>query len=153
LREGYERLRHMGERALLADTAATLARAVYAQDRLDEAGALAREAADGADEDDLAPQFGWRMVRAAVLARRGEPAQAKRLTTEALRLVERTDWLNDRADVLMAHAEALAACGERSASREAQREALALLERKGNTVAAELLLVRRAVTVRAGPTR
>ena len=151
LRAGYERLREMGEKALFADTAATLARVVYAQDRLDEAEALAHEAARDAAPADLAPQFGWRMVRAAVLARRGEGGEAVRLTSDALRLVERTDWLNDRADVLAGHANALAAIGDERASRKALDEAIALYQRKGNTVAAESLreaLERPAMTVR-----
>jgi class 3 adenylate cyclase/tetratricopeptide (TPR) repeat protein len=136
LRAGYERLREMGEKALRADTAAMLARAVHAQGRLDEALDLTREAEEEADLDDLSAQFVWRAVRAQILAHRGAFAEADRLATEAVALVEGTDWLTDHADVLMARAEVLVASGQDTAAEATVREALALYERKGNSVAA-----------------
>ena len=128
-----------------------LARAVYAQGRLDEALELTHEAEREADADDLSPRFGRRAVRAAILARRGSLDEAKRLTAEALALVWKTDWLRDQADALMTRAEVLAACGERAAATEAMQGALALYEQKGTVVAAEnvrALLARAPVSVR-----
>jgi class 3 adenylate cyclase/tetratricopeptide (TPR) repeat protein len=137
LRAGYQRLRDMGETALLADTAVMLARAVYLQDRLDEALELTRDTEAGADEGDRSPQIGWRTIRATILARRGELDEAKRLSAEAVALAEETDYLTARADALVARAQALEACDEHSASVSALRAALALQERKGNLVVAE----------------
>jgi hypothetical protein len=58
LRAGYDRLRAMGERALLTDTAVMLARAIYLQDRLDEAFELTVETEANADPVDLSPRIG-----------------------------------------------------------------------------------------------
>jgi class 3 adenylate cyclase/tetratricopeptide (TPR) repeat protein len=136
LRAGYERLREMGEKALHADTAAMLARAVYAQGRLDEALELTREAEEEADPDDRSAQFAWRAIRAEILAHHGAFAEADRIAAEAVALVEGTDWLTDHADVLIARSEVLAASGQHSAADATVREALELYERKGNSVAA-----------------
>jgi class 3 adenylate cyclase/tetratricopeptide (TPR) repeat protein len=147
LRAGHQWLQESGEKALHADAVVMLARAVYAQGRFDEAFDLTCEAETEADADDLSPQFGWRAVRAAILARRGALDEAKRLTTEAVALVEKTDWLRDHADVLMTHAEVLAACAERAAATSAMQSALALYEQKGSVVAVE----RVAAMLASGP--
>src|SRR5204862_6603321 len=101
LRIGYERLAEMGEKALLADTAAMLAQVLYEQGRTDEAFELTREAEDAGDTDDLSAQIGWRTVRARLLARGAQLAEAKRLSAEAVELAGRTDWLSDRGDALL----------------------------------------------------
>jgi class 3 adenylate cyclase/tetratricopeptide (TPR) repeat protein len=146
LRSGYERLRDMGEKALLADTAAMLARAVYLQDHLDEALDLTLETEEGADADDRSPQIGWRMTRAAILTRRGRLDEARRLSAKAVALAEDTDYLTARADALVTHAQVLEACDEHSAATKAARAALALHERKGNVVAAQQLRATLATT-------
>ena len=137
LRAGYERLRRMGARGFLATTAARLAQALYAQDRIDDALLLTLEAQQDADANDRSAQFLWRAIRAAVLARGGALDEAKRLSAEAVALVEQTDWLTDYADVLMARAEVLTASGELAAADETVHAALELYERKGNVVAAD----------------
>src|SRR4029453_13740548 len=68
LRDGYHWLQQSGEKALHAETVVMLARAIYAQGRLDEAFALTYEAEREVDPDDLSPQFGWRAGRAAILS-------------------------------------------------------------------------------------
>jgi class 3 adenylate cyclase/tetratricopeptide (TPR) repeat protein len=134
LQAGYERLEEMGEKALLATTAVMLARAVREQGRLDDAWAYTRVAEDNAGSDDLSAQIGWRSERARVLASRGSVDEATRMSAEAVRLAERTDWLSEHADALLAHAEVLQAAGESRAAGRALREAVALYERKGNTI-------------------
>jgi class 3 adenylate cyclase/tetratricopeptide (TPR) repeat protein len=131
-RNGYRWLQESGENALRADTVVMLARALYAQGRLDEALDLTREAEAEADPHDLSPQFGWRAVRAAILARRGAVDEARRLSGEALAIVQGTDWLRDQADALTTHADVLTACGEDSAATHAMQSALALYEQKGS---------------------
>jgi class 3 adenylate cyclase/tetratricopeptide (TPR) repeat protein len=135
LRTGYERLREMGEKALLADTAMMLARAVTTQGRLDEALALTVEAEEGADAYDVSVQVGWRTARAAILVRRGGADAAVPLVSEALTLLEHSDWITDRAETLTVWAEVLAARGDPAAAA-ALGEAQGLHERKGNVVAA-----------------
>ena len=134
LRDGYERLAQMGEKALLADTAIMLARAVHEQGRRDEAWELTRVAEEDAAADDLAVQITWRTRRALLLAERGIPGEAKRLSAEAVRLAAGTDWLSDRGDALLSHAKVLTAAGEAEAARAALREAAALYDEKGNII-------------------
>jgi class 3 adenylate cyclase len=137
LRDGYRWLQESGETALRADIVVMLARAIYAQGRLNEAFDLTHEAEREADPDDLSAQIGWRTVRGAILARRGELAQATQLTADAVALVEQTDWLTDHADALMTRSEVHTACDEHAAAGEAMLAALALYERKGSVAAAE----------------
>lgn len=134
LRDGYERLTEMGEKALLASTATMLARAVREQARHDEAWELTRVAEGAAASDDLAVQITWRTERALLLAERGALTEAKRLGADAVRLAARTDWLSERADALLSQAEVLAIAGESQAARGALLEAGTLYEEKGNVI-------------------
>jgi class 3 adenylate cyclase/tetratricopeptide (TPR) repeat protein len=134
LEAGYERLAEMGEKALLATTAVMLARAVREQGRLDDAWTYTQVAEDTAGSDDLSAQIGWRRERARVLANRALTSEATRMSAEAVRLARHTDWLSEQADALVAHAEVLQTAGEPQAAGAALREAVALYERKGNTI-------------------
>jgi tetratricopeptide (TPR) repeat protein len=134
LRAGYERLSEMGEKALLSDTVAMLARVLYEQGRMGEAWGLSRQAEDAAAPDDLSAQIAWRTVRARLLARRGEIPEAKRLSGGAVELAIRTDWLTDHADALIAHAEVLGLAGETEEASRTIHMAIALYDRKGNAV-------------------
>src|SRR5829696_7258 len=134
LRDGYDRLSEMGEKALLASTAAMLAQSVHEQGRLDDAWAFTEEAERAAADDDVSAQIGWRSVRARVLARRGDAAAAERLAAQAVELAARTDWLSDHADALVSHGYVLMAAGAIEAAEESLRAGIALYERKGNTI-------------------
>jgi len=134
LRPGYEKLERMGERALLATTAAMLAQAVYAQHRLDEAEELCRTSARIAAPEDVAAQALWRGVRAKIRAHQGALDEAEALGGEAVRLVEPTDLLTDRGDALLDLAEVLRLGGRPADAEAAARRALELYERKGNRV-------------------
>jgi hypothetical protein len=134
LRAGYERLLEMGERALLSSTAAMLARALYEQDRLDEAWAFTEVAEETAAADDLSAQLTWRSERARLLARRGAFADAKRIAAEAVRIAARTDWLAEHGDALLAQAEVLQRAEGPAAAAAALREAIGLYERKQNQI-------------------
>jgi class 3 adenylate cyclase/tetratricopeptide (TPR) repeat protein len=136
LRQGYELLDAMGERALLATTAAMLAEALYMQGNLDEAWEFAEVAHEAAADDDLSAQILGRTARAQVLARRGDAGAACDLSAEAVALASRTDWLNPHADTLMARAEVLRAAGDGEGAAREVRAALDLYERKGNVIAA-----------------
>jgi len=131
LRWGYERLEQMGEKALLASTAAMLAQALYAQGRHDEAERVCDVSEEAAAEEDISAQIGWRGVRAKLLAaeRWGE---AHALATEAVRLAERTDFLTIHAEALVDLAEVLRQGGRADEADLTLAEALALFERKGD---------------------
>jgi hypothetical protein len=127
----------MGERALLANIAAMLARALYLSGSLDEAWHFAAAADRAAAADDLSAQILGRTARAPVLARRGDASAADQLSAEAVALASRTDWLNIHADTLIVRAEVLRAAGYPEPAAAARREALCLYERKGNVMAAD----------------
>ena len=136
LRTGYERLAKMGEKALLATTAAMLAHVLYEQRRLDDAWAFTRAAKEATAANDLSAQIMWRAVRARLLARKGEMAEAKRLSAEAVALAAPTDWLTDRADSLLSQAQVLRMAGDTRAAMDAFQDAIGLYSRKGNTIGA-----------------
>src|SRR4051794_12869126 len=101
LRRDSEALSEMGETYLLSTVAAELARAVVLQGRDAEAEALTATAEELAAEDDIASQALWRSVRATVMARRGELRAARRMATEAVELLRRTDAAVTLADALV----------------------------------------------------
>ena len=106
LREAYEALRAMGERAYMSTTAGMLAEALYAQGRLEEARRMTEEAQAAAGADDIDAQARWRAARAKVLARRGQFPTARALLDEATVLVSPTSWAALQAEILLARAEA-----------------------------------------------
>jgi ATP/maltotriose-dependent transcriptional regulator MalT len=137
LRTGYERLAEMGEKALLATTAAMLAHVVYEQGRWDDAWAFTQAADDAAAADDVSAQISWRAVRAQLLARRGDIAEAKLMSDEAVSMAAQTDWLTDHADALMSRAQVLQVAGDGKEAAAAFESAIALYVQKGNTVAVQ----------------
>jgi class 3 adenylate cyclase/tetratricopeptide (TPR) repeat protein len=137
LRHGYAALDEMGERALLATTAAMLGRALYLVGNLDEALAFADAAQNAAAADDLSAQILARTARAQVLAHRGDTRAAEQLSARAVAMASRTDWLNDHADAMMVHADVLIAKGDSAAAEAARSRALDLYDRKGNVMAAD----------------
>ena len=127
----------MGERVLLATTAAMLARAVFAQDRHAEAAELCRVGERITAPEDVAAQALWRGVLARIRAHAGDIDAAEALAREAVRLVESTDLLCDRGDALLDLAEVLRLAGRPFEAEAEARRALELYERKGNVVLAE----------------
>jgi class 3 adenylate cyclase/DNA-binding SARP family transcriptional activator/predicted ATPase len=137
LRTGYERLEQMGEKAVLATTAALLAETLYAQQRYAEAAEFSATSEQTAAAEDLTTQAIWRGVRAELLARDGRFDEAEALAREAVRLVEGTEQLTRRGDALLDLAEVLRLAGSGDEAEAAAREALECYSRKGNVVAAE----------------
>jgi class 3 adenylate cyclase/tetratricopeptide (TPR) repeat protein len=137
LRRDFVALTEMGEAYLLSTIAGELARAVYAQDRTDEAEDLSRVAEQFSAADDVTSQALWRSVRAKILALRGDSRTALALVRESVALLRTTDALIRQADALADEAEVLRLLGRGDASRAPLAEAIELLERKGNVVGAE----------------
>jgi class 3 adenylate cyclase/tetratricopeptide (TPR) repeat protein len=134
--EGCRLLEELGERSFLSTAAGLLAQALYALDRLEEADAWAGRAAELGASDDALTQLLWRQVRAKVLARRGEHAEAERLAREAVALGAETDMLGSQGDAHADLAEVLSLAGRAEEAAEALEHALARYERKGNLVMA-----------------
>jgi class 3 adenylate cyclase/tetratricopeptide (TPR) repeat protein len=123
--------------AYLSTFAALLARALYAADRVEEADAWAGRAAELGASDDAITQLLWREVRARILARRGEHAEAERLAREAVAIGEQTDMIDVQADAYADLSEVLLLAGKREEAAAALEQALARYERKGIVVMAE----------------
>ena len=100
LRLEYESLGRMGERDVLATTAALLARAIAAQgqSRYDEATHLITISREAGAGEDLSVQIIGQGVSARILADRGHHAEAAELACSAVALAAQTDLLSERAD-------------------------------------------------------
>jgi tetratricopeptide (TPR) repeat protein len=151
LRRGFETLDEMGDKALLATTAAMLADALYAQARYEEAAEFCRLSEEAAAEEDLLAQIGWRAVRAKLLAVEGRGDEAEAVGTEAVRLGERTDFLTFHAAALVDFGEVLSRSGRSDEADAALREALGLYRRKGDSVSADRVRSRLEQTLSSPP--
>jgi predicted ATPase/class 3 adenylate cyclase len=149
LRPAYSALEQMGEKGYLSAVAGFLARAIYAQDRFEEAERFASICEEEAALDDIWPQVLFRVTRAKILARRGDCAEAEALGAEAANLASSTDMLDFRAGALLDLAEVRGLCGRPEEATPLIEEALGFFEQKGNVVAAQNVraLLERAVTV------
>ena len=136
LRAGFDALERMGERAFLSTTAAFLARAVFAQDRIDEADELALLSAGLTVPGDLLTQLLWRGVRARILATRGRLDEAETFAREAVSLAGQTDFIVQHGDALVDLALILRDAGRDAEATVAAVEGLHLHEQKGNLVTA-----------------
>ncbi|HEY7484350.1 MAG TPA: BTAD domain-containing putative transcriptional regulator [Streptosporangiaceae bacterium] len=137
LRTGYERLAELGEKGLLATSAAMLAQALVAQGRFEEATDACQVSRDNAGDEDIATQVIWRGAQAKILVRRHQVDEARELARHSVRLAESTDLLPDRAEALADLADVLSHTGDEAAAIRAARQSLALHEEKGNTVSAQ----------------
>ena len=134
--EGFKQHEELGELMFLSAAAGSLARATYALDRFDEAEAWAGRAADlGATE--TVTEMTWRQVKAKVLARRGEHAEAARLAREAVALGEETESPDAQGGAHADLAEVLLLGGRRDEAVAALETAVERYERKGNIVSAQ----------------
>jgi tetratricopeptide (TPR) repeat protein len=133
-RAGYETAKSLGAEGSRTELAALLGHALFAAGRDDEAEVFAEEAA--AAEGDRVDNVRWRTVKAHVLARRGDGAEAERLAREAVDLAATTDFLRLHGDALLGLCASLTALGDAAGADAARAEAIALYEQKGDVVAA-----------------
>jgi hypothetical protein len=75
-------------------------------------------------------------VRTRIAARRAASDDAVSLGHEALRVVDNTDYVEQRVDARLALAEALVGAGREGEAAAALEEALRMAEAKGSTVLA-----------------
>ncbi|WP_242660531.1 BTAD domain-containing putative transcriptional regulator [Mycobacterium kubicae] len=136
LRLAYNGFRRMGLDADTAETAALLGRVCVMLDRDDEADELCTESEQLAGHA-LKPSIAWRVLRAQLLSRRADHAQARRVAEAAVGLAERTDALVDHGDACLALATVLGAAGDVAAARAAASRAVDLYERKGAVALAD----------------
>ena len=136
LQLGFARLEEIGEKALLATTAALLARVTYAQGRYGEAERFCSVSERSGAVDDPSVQVPSGGVRAKLLARQGRIDEAEARAREAVRMIAPTDMLNRHGDALLDLAEVLRLGGRAAGAEAAACEALGMYTRKGNVVSA-----------------
>jgi class 3 adenylate cyclase/tetratricopeptide (TPR) repeat protein len=151
IRPSCELLEELGEVGYRYMAVSQLAASLYALERLDEAEKWTRAAQASAPTDDIASQMLWRQVRAQVLARRGERAEAEQLARQAVSLAGETDMLNWHGNALADLAAVYVLAGRARESRARLKQALALYERKGNVVAGAKVRRRLAELHKAAP--
>jgi class 3 adenylate cyclase/tetratricopeptide (TPR) repeat protein len=132
--EGVTELRRLGEQGWMSTVAGQAAEALYRLGRDDEAWRLTETAAQATSADDVISQMLILQVRAKVLARRGEHAEAERLTREAVAWGEPTDALEAQGNALRDLAVVLAAAGRHDEALDALEAARSRYEQKGHTV-------------------
>jgi tetratricopeptide (TPR) repeat protein len=137
LREGYEFLETIGERAFRSTIATHLAEALYRLDRRAEAEHFADLSLELTARDDIATQARGRAVKAKLLAAKGDYEAADHLAREAVGLSDDTDDLFMQGQVLMAQAEVLSLGGRDADVVPVLRQAVEVSERKGNVVTAQ----------------
>jgi ATP/maltotriose-dependent transcriptional regulator MalT len=139
LQRDYDQLLALGELFFRPSVAVMLAQALFEQDKLDDAYELTEAAAAIAGEDDLECQAILRSVKAKILVRRGREQAATELAREALSLLEPTDEIVGRVEVLLDLADVHRLAGDEPASTEALNAALELCRKKQMTVQTERL--------------
>ena len=144
-------LEGLDDRSIFSTVAGFLGQALYALDRLEEADAWAGRAAELGATDDLLTEHLWRRVRAKVLARRGEHAEAERLALEAVAISEKTDQLVVQGDVYADLAEVLSLAGRWKEAASALEQAIERYERKGNLVSTQRAQTRLAKLLDESP--
>ena len=134
LRESDEALDAAGEKGTRSTILANLAEALYRQGRYDEAQEIAIASAElGADDDVSTQALVW-AVRAKILARRDLAEEAEAMAREAVALAGDTEFVDLRAETLLALGEVLRLADRRDDAVAAIRGALDLWETKGNVV-------------------
>jgi class 3 adenylate cyclase/tetratricopeptide (TPR) repeat protein len=127
----------LGEHRFLGSAAGSLAQALYALDRLDDANAWAGRAMHISASTDMWAQMLWRQVRAKVLARSGEHGEAQRLALEAVAIADDTELLDMQGAAYSDLGEVLLLTGKADEATAAFEQALARYKRKGNFVMAD----------------
>jgi predicted ATPase/class 3 adenylate cyclase len=132
-RAGYETFQAMGERYYLALATVILAEALYDQGRFDEAAQMIEGPLNGAS-----PTFAARaaLVKAKLLARRGQFAAARQLADEGARLAPAAS-LQAQATVHEARAEVERLAGEPGQAATRLRAALEIYEDRRATALAD----------------
>jgi class 3 adenylate cyclase/tetratricopeptide (TPR) repeat protein len=139
LRPAYESLANMGERVRLPQWAAARGQAALDQGHLEEAETWAETAEKAAVGTASSQRPALPALRARILARRGECAEATRLAREAVALAEADPgFIDDHGFQLMNLADVLRSCGHVDEAATALKAALELFERKGNLAAAAM---------------
>ena len=137
-RAACELLESAGELGYLASATPILIESLLGQGRDEEAWRLTERWRPErlTVPEDVDAQVGWRLVRARLLARRGDGDEAEDLAAQAMALVAPTDYLDLRAVALADLAAVVRSAGRPDEADAGIRAAIALYEQKGNVAAA-----------------
>jgi len=130
----YEFLTRAGETYFLSTMAALLSKVVRDQGRDEDALAFSKIAEEATSADDIDSQALWRSIRAPILARAGNLAEAEELARSAVEFSRRSDAAQMQADALCELAAVLAIAERRSEAKQAIDEAIAIFQAKGDIV-------------------
>jgi tetratricopeptide (TPR) repeat protein len=132
----YEFLSGAGETYFMSTIAAMLSRVVRDQGRDDDALKLSKAAEEAAASDDVESQALWRSIRAPILARAGDLAEAESLVRSAVELSQQTDSPQLQADTLSELATVMMLAGRLDEARQAITTAISIYQAKGDIVSA-----------------
>jgi len=144
LAEGHEVLAAHAETGFLATVVGMRSQAAFLLGRDAEALELADEVGRLSSKDDFEPRSRIALVRALVIARRGDFDRADELLQEAANLIEPTDYIFLHIGLNEARGEISRLAGRPVAERAALERALAVAEEKGHLVAAARAMERLA---------
>jgi len=134
LREGYEELSAMGERAILSTVAANLADALVDLGRIDEAESLCAIAEEAGAEDDIATQVGVRLVRGRLAAAHGNMDLAIATVADCLALADQGEYYGLRTGSRLVFAQLLRDVGRIEEARARAQEVIDLAQVRGDVV-------------------
>jgi ATP/maltotriose-dependent transcriptional regulator MalT len=132
----YEFLTRTGETFNLSTMAALLSRIVREQGRDDDALAFSQIAEASTAAEDVDSLALWRSIRAPIVARAGNLAEAESLARSAVELSQQSDAPQLRADTLSELATVLMLAGRLDEARQTIATAIAIYQAKGDVVSA-----------------
>jgi class 3 adenylate cyclase/tetratricopeptide (TPR) repeat protein len=134
LREGYEQLSAMGERARLSTIAADLADALVDLGRIDEAEAICAVAEEAGAADDMITQVLVRLVRGRLAAARGRMDDALASVADALLLADQGEFYETLIRSRLVFTQLLLDAGRIPEARARAHEVLDLARPRGDVV-------------------
>ncbi len=132
----YDFLARTGETYFMSTIAALLSRVVRDQGRDDEALVFSQIAEGATAADDMESQALWRSIRAPIVARAGDLAEAESLARSAVELSQKSDAPQMQADALSELATVLMLAGRIGEARQGIDAAIAIYQAKGDVVSA-----------------
>ena len=132
----YDFLVRSGESYHMSTMAALLSRVVRDQGRDDEALVFSKVAESATAADDVDSLSLWRSIRAPIIARAGNLAEAESLARSAVELSQKSDAPQLQADTLSALACVMALSGRLDEARQTIGSAVALFLAKGDVASA-----------------
>jgi class 3 adenylate cyclase/tetratricopeptide (TPR) repeat protein len=134
LRQGYDQLRAMGERAVLSTIAAELADALIDLGRTDEAAAVCAVAEEAGAEDDMDSQVRVRLVRGRLAEAGGRSEAALASVAEAFALADMGEFYDLRARSRLLLAQLLLDTGRLQQARSRAEEVIDLAQVRGDVI-------------------